>query len=173
MKYTGLLVFILVGGVPALAADRPNIIYVMIDDAGYGDLGGETIATPAFDRMCREGTRFTNHYSGSAVCAATRCVLMTGLHTGHCRRRDNEATGNRDRFDGRPLVFLETHDVTIAKTLKATGYVTAGIGKWGLGNPETTGEPSRQGFDHWFGYLDQVHAHDQFTDWLWQDGKRN
>jgi arylsulfatase A-like enzyme len=165
-----LLGIVAFGGDAALAADRPNIIYVMIDDAGYGDLGGKSISTPAFDRMCREGTRFTNHYSGSAVCAPTRCVLMTGLHTGHARRRDNEATANRDAFDGRPLVFLEPNDVTVAETLKNSGYVTAGIGKWGLGNPDTTGEPSRQGFDQWFGYLDQVHAHDQFTDWLWKDG---
>ncbi|MDQ3329795.1 MAG: arylsulfatase [Planctomycetota bacterium] len=165
--------FVAIAGVnTAVSADRPNIVYVMIDDAGYGDLGGDIIATPAFERMCWEGTRFTNHYSGSAVCAPTRCVLMTGLHTGHCRRRDNEATGRRDAFNGRPLVFLEPEDITVAKTLKAAGYVTAGIGKWGLGNPGSTGEPGKQGFDHWFGYLDQVHAHDPFTDWLWKNGKR-
>ncbi len=172
MRIVSLLGIVLFCGQAALAADRPNIIYVMIDDAGYGDLGGETIATPAFDRMCREGSRFTNHYSGSAVCAPTRCVLMTGLHTGHCRRRDNTATGNLDAFEDRPLVFLEPEDVTVAETLKDAGYVTAGIGKWGLGNPGSTGEPGKQGFDHWFGYLDQVHAHDQFTDWLWKDGER-
>lgn len=153
----------------------PNIIYVMLDDAGYGDFGAfgsPVIQTPTFDRMCREGMRFNHHYSGSAVCAPTRCVLMTGLHPGHCRRRDNTATGAKDEFPGRPLVFLEDEDRTIAEFMKEAGYVTGGIGKWGLGNPNTSGEPERQGFDHWYGYLDQVHAHDHYTEWLWKDGQR-
>ncbi len=154
---------------------RPNIIYIMLDDAGYGDFGAfgsEQVKTPAFDQMCREGIRFTNHYAGSAVCAPTRCVLMTGLDTGHCRRRDNTATANLGDFAGRPLVFLEKDDVTIAQSLRAAGYVTGGIGKWGLGNSGTSGSPDRQGFDHFFGYLDQVHAHNYYTDWLWRDGTR-
>ena len=146
-------------GLPTLAAERPNIIYVMIDDAGYGDLGGSIVKTPAFDRMCDEGLRFTNHYSGSAVCAPTRCVLMTGLSTGHCRRRDNTAVAALDDFEDRPLVFLEPDDLTVAEVLKTAGYVTGGIGKWGLGNPGSTGTPDKQGFDHFYGYLDQVHAH--------------
>lgn len=159
----------------ARVSEKPNIIYVMIDDAGYGDFeafGSNHIKTPAMDRMCREGTKFTNHYSGSAVCAPTRCVLMTGLHTGHCRRRDNTAKAAKDQADTqRGLVFLKPEDVTVAEVLKKAGYVTGGIGKWGLGNPGSTGEPGLQGFDHWFGYLDQVHAHDQYTDKMWHDGR--
>jgi arylsulfatase A-like enzyme len=155
----------------SFAAERPNIVYIMIDDAGCGDLGGKVIQTPNFDRLCREGTRFTQHYCGSAVCAPTRCALMTGLHTGHGRRRDNTAVASFDDFSGRPLVFLEPEDLTVAETLHSAGYVTAGIGKWGLGNPGTDGEPAKQGFDHWFGYLDQVHAHDQFPTELWSDDR--
>ena len=103
----------------AAHADRqqPNIIYLMLDDAGYGDFGSfgsHYVKTPNFDRLCAEGMTFTNHYSGSAVCAPTRCVLMTGLHTGHCRRRDNTAkalTQELSNKNGRPLVFLEDSDV--------------------------------------------------------------
>lgn len=163
------------GAAPSFAVERPNIIYIMLDDAGYGDFkmfGNDVVKTPNFYRMCKEGTWFTQHYAGSSVCAPTRCVLMTGLHTGHCRRRDNTATAHLEDFQGRPLVFLEPEDLTIAETLKQAGYVAGGIGKWGLGNPDSTGQPDRQGFDHWFGYLDQVHAHDHYTDWLWDDGRR-
>ena len=155
---------------------KPNVIYIMLDDAGYGDFGAfgsQHMKTPVFDRMCAEGTRFTNHYSGSAVCAPTRCVLMTGLHTGHCRRRDNTATANQQDFlPGRPLVFLNDEDVTVAEALKTAGYVTGGIGKWGIGNPGSSGSPDKQGFDHFYGYLDQVHAHSYYPNWLWRNGER-
>lgn len=160
----------------ASATGKPNIVYLMLDDAGYGDFGAfgsKEIQTPVFDRMCREGTRYTNHYAGSAVCAPTRCVLMTGLHTGHCRRRDNTAKGSLKEFGrNRPLVFLENEDVTVAESLKEAGYVTGGIGKWGIGNVGSNGVPEKQGFDHWFGYYDQVHAHDHYSDYLIRDGKR-
>lgn len=171
MKSPWIAAFLCLSSAAALAAERPNIIYIMLDDAGCGDLGGKVIQTPSFDRLCREGMRFTQHYCGSAVCAPTRCVLMTGLHTGHCRRRDNTATANLDEFSGRPLVFLEPEDLTVAESLKSASYTTAGIGKWGLGNPGSEGEPRKQGFDHWFGYLDQVHAHDQFPTELWRDDR--
>ncbi|EMI46891.1 arylsulfatase [Rhodopirellula sp. SWK7] len=158
------------------ADERPaNIIYIMLDDAGYNDfgaMGSDDVHTPNFDRMCREGIRFTDHYSGSAVCAPTRCVLMTGLHTGHCRRRNNAASASVDQADEGKLVFLKDEDVTVAESLQAAGYVTGGIGKWGLGNPGSAGTPDKQGFDHFLGYLDQVHAHDHYTDWLWNDGER-
>ncbi len=163
------------------AADRPknkpNIIYIMLDDAGYGDFGAfgsPFVKTPHFDRLCSEGMKFTNHYSGSAVCAPTRCVLMTGLHTGHCRRRDNTAkalTKELSETNGRPLVFLEDGDVTVAEALHASGYFTAGVGKWGLGNPGSAGVPENQGFDYWYGYLDQVHAHDHYPAEIWDGGK--
>lgn len=152
----------------------PNIIYIMLDDAGYGDFGktgSPEIKTPAFDQLCKEGIFFSQHYSGSAVCAPTRCVLMTGLHSGHCKRRDNKATSNAAAATN-GLVFLDKSDLTVAKHLQSAGYVTGGIGKWGLGNPGTAGTPDKQGFDHFLGYLDQVHAHNHFTDWLWNDGDR-
>jgi len=180
-----LLATILIGANPAAAeelavesranAKKPNIIYVMLDDAGYADFGAfgsKDIQTPTFDQLCREGMRFTHHYSGSAVCAPTRCVLMTGLHSGHCKRRDNKATAHQDEIDN-GLVFLDKTDLTIAKAMQNAGYVTGGIGKWGLGNPGSTGSPDKQGFDHFYGYLDQVHAHNHYTDWLWEDGKRS
>ncbi len=157
--------------------NKPNIIYIMLDDAGYGDFGAfgsPFVKTPHFDRLCSEGMKFTNHYSGSAVCAPTRCVLMTGLHTGHCRRRDNTAkalTKELSETNGRPLVFLEDGDVTVAEALHASGYFTAGVGKWGLGNPGSAGVPENQGFDYWYGYLDQVHAHDHYPAEIWDGGK--
>ena len=123
---------------------KPNIIYILVDDLGYGDLGcyGQTrIQTPNIDRMAAEGMRFTDHYAGSTVCAPSRCCLMTGLHTGHAWVRAN----------GR--LPLRPEDVTVAELLKGAGYTTGIIGKWGLGEAETTGIPNRQGFDHWFGYL--------------------
>lgn len=171
-----LLFFCLVVPYSTSAQQKPNIIYVMLDDAGYGDFGtfgSEDVLTPTMDEMASEGIKFTNHYSGSSVCAPTRCVLMTGLHTGHARRRDNQAKANWQQADvpKRKLVFLQQNDVTVAHALKEAGYVTAGIGKWGLGNPGSEGQPDKMGFDHWYGYLDQVHAHDHFTDHLWKDSK--
>ncbi len=162
------------GATQAGTAARPNIIFIMADDQGYADLGcygSKHIKTPHMDRLAREGMRFTDCYSGSAVCAPTRCVLMTGMHPGHARRRDNTAKANHKDFKGRPLVPLAKEDVTIASVLKKAGYVTGGFGKWGLGNPGTTGVPSKHGFDHFYGYLDQVHAHTFYTHELWRDSK--
>jgi arylsulfatase A-like enzyme len=156
---------------------KPNIIYIMLDDAGYGDFGAfgsEYIKTPIFDKLCKEGMKFTQHYSGSAVCAPTRSVLMTGLDTGHTPRRDNTAKTNKKELiekNGRPLVFLKDKDLTVAEVLKKAGYSTGGIGKWGLGNPGSEGIPEKQGFDYWFGYLDQMHAHNHFPEKIWENGK--
>lgn len=138
---------------------RPNIIFFMADDLGYGDLGcygQQRIATPNLDRMAAEGMRFTQCYAGSTVCAPSRCVLMTGLHTGRCRIR-----GNRD-------VPLRPEDATVAEALKAVGYRTGIIGKWGLGEAGTEGVPTRKGFDEWFGYLNQRHAHNYYPEYLWR-----
>ena len=161
---------------PAAAAPRrlPNIIFILADDLGYGDLGcygQKKIKTPHLDRMAAEGIRFTQCYAGSAVCAPTRCALMTGLHTGHCTRRDNTAKAGGP-FKGRPLIPLRANDSTVAAMLKQAGYVTGGIGKWGLGNPGTAGTPELHGFDHFFGYLDQVHAHDYYPTDLLRNGKK-
>jgi len=168
----------LLGGRAAQAAPaaKPNIIYIMADDLGYGDLGSfgqKLIQTPHLDRMAAQGTRFTHAYAGSAVCGPTRCVLMTGLHTGHCTRRDNRAKANLPgEGKDRGLVPLAPDDVTVADVLGKAGYTTAGIGKWGLGNPGTTGVPEKHGFHHFYGYLDQVHAHSYYADYLLRDGAR-
>lgn len=153
-----------VAGLGVLAPERkPNIVLVLLDDLGYGDFGcygQKIIQTPVVDRLAREGTRFTDCYAGGAVCAPSRAALMTGLHGGHAPVRANAGT-----------IPIEPGDVTIAETLKQTGYVTGGFGKWGLGDAGTEGRPTVQGFDEWFGYLHQIHAHSYYTDYLW-DGDR-
>lgn len=144
-------------------ADRPNIVFIMADDLGYGDLGcyGQTeISTPRIDQLAREGTRFTDCYAGSTVCAPSRCALMTGLHTGHCTVRGNK------------LIPLEADAVTVAELLKSAGYATGMFGKWGLGEPDTSGLPTRQGFDVWFGYLNQRNAHNYFPPYLWRNEQK-
>ena len=136
----------------------PNIIYIMADDLGYGDLGcygQKTIKTPNIDKIAEEGMRFTDHYAGSTVCAPSRCCLMTGFHTGHALVRGNAR------------VPMRPSDVTVAELLKEAGYSTGIIGKWGLGEPDSTGIPNRQGFDYWFGYLNQRHAHNYYPEYLW------
>ena len=147
-------------GLRLKAEGRPNIVFILADDLGYGDLGcygQKKIKTPHLDKLAAEGMRFTQCYAGSTVCAPSRAVLMTGLHTGHARIRGNAR------------VPLAPDDVTLAEVLKDAGYATAAIGKWGLGNEGTTGHPNRQGFDEWFGYLDQVHAHNYYPTNLWRN----
>jgi len=142
---------------------RPNIIFILADDLGYGDLGcygQEVIQTPNLDRMAAEGLRFTDCYAGSTVCAPSRCALMTGLHTGHCHVRGNA------------LVPLRPEDLTVAEVLKQAGYATGIFGKWGLGEPGTTGLPNRKGFDEWFGYLNQGHAHNYYPEYLWRNEQK-
>lgn len=154
-------------------AARPNIIFIMADDLGYGDLGcygQQHIKTPHIDRLADQGLRFSNCYAGSTVCAPSRSVLMTGLHTGHTTVRGNHgrvATKNGKRKNGR--VPLNAEDVTVAEVLKTVGYTTGMAGKWGLGEPNTTGEPLRQGFDQFYGYLNQRRAHSYFPDYLWHN----
>jgi arylsulfatase A-like enzyme len=147
----------------AEAARRPNILFILADDLGYGDLGcygQKKIRTPNLDRLAAQGMRFTQCYAGSTVCAPSRCALMTGRHTGHCTVRGNA------------LVPLRPEDVTVAEVLKAAGYSTGLIGKWGLGEPGTSGIPNRKGFDHFFGYLNQVHAHNYYPDYLWRNQQK-
>jgi len=150
-------------------AERPNIIFILADDLGYGDLGcygQKHIKTPNIDRIAAEGIRFTQHYAGSTVCAPSRCVLMTGLHTGHTAVR-----GNREiKPEGQYPIAAET--ITVAKVLKRAGYITAVVGKWGLGGPGSSGVPNKQGFDHWFGYLCQRKAHSYYPEYLWKNGKK-
>jgi arylsulfatase A-like enzyme len=149
------------------AAQPPNVIFILADDLGYGDVGcygQKRIKTPNIDRMAAEGLRFTDAYAGATVCAPSRCVLMTGLHVGHARVR-----GNIDATT--PAAALKDEDVTVAEVLKQTGYSTALIGKWGLGEPTKNAQalPNRQGFDYFFGYLKQGHAHNYYPDYLWRN----
>ena len=156
----------------------PNIVFIMADDLGYGDLGcfgQKHIRTPRVDRMAAEGTRFTQCYAGAPVCAPSRSVLMTGQHTGHTRVRENhcEVGGVPDEMTGgRGRLPLEAGDVTVAEVLKSVGYVTGMTGKWGLGEAGTDGVPTRQGFDEFFGYLNQNHAPYYYTDYLWRNEAR-
>jgi arylsulfatase A-like enzyme len=151
------------------AVSKPNVIFVLADDLGYGDLGcygQKQIRTPNIDRMAAEGLRFTDHYAGSTVCAPSRCSLMTGLHTGHTYVR-----GNREI---KPMgqLPLPADTPTVPKMLKQAGYTTALIGKWGLGGPDSTGTPNRQGFDYFFGYLCQRHAHNYYPEFLFRNDER-
>jgi len=144
---------------PALRSPerKPNILFILADDLGYGDLGcygQKKIQTPNIDKLAAEGMRFTDFYAGSTVCAPSRACLMTGLHTGHGLIR-----GNKN-------LSLQPEDVTVAKILKRNGFTTGLIGKWGLGEPGTPGLPQKQGFDEFIGYLNQTHAHDYYTDHL-------
>ena len=150
---------------------RPNIIFIMADDMGYGDAGcygQQQIQTPNIDRLAAEGMRFRECYAGSAVCAPSRSVLMTGLHSGHTRVRGNFGKTGVVGLGGRPgRVPLRAEDITIAEVLQTANYTTGMVGKWGLGEPETTGTPNRQGFDFFFGHLNQRRAHTYYPTFLW------
>ncbi len=143
---------------------RPNIIFIMADDLGWGDLGcfGQTmIQTPYIDQLAAEGTRFTQVYAGSSVCAPSRSSFMTGMHNGHNRLRDNIPHG----------VFLQPDDLTIGEVLKQAGYTTGAIGKWSLGEPGSWGVANYQGFDYFYGHLNQDQAHFYYPDYLWENDK--
>jgi arylsulfatase A len=157
------------GGLSAQPASKPNIIYILADDLGYGDLGcygQKLIRTPNIDQIAKDGIKLTDHYSGSALCAPSRCVLMTGLHSGHSYIRGN-----------RPLpvegnVPLPAGTQTIPKLLKSAGYATGAMGKWGLGYPGSEGDPNMQGFDHFFGYNCQRQAHKYYPPHLWRNQEK-
>jgi len=145
------------------AEQKPNIIYILADDLGYGDLGcyGQTeIKTPNLDNMAESGIRFTQHYAGSTVCAPSRCCLMTGLHTGHSKVRGNAN------------VPINENDTTIASLLENAGYKTGLIGKWGLGEEGSSGVPNKNGFDFFYGYLNQIRAHNFYPDYLWLNDEK-
>ncbi len=148
---------------------RPNIVFILADDLGVFDLGcygQQKIRTPNIDKLAAEGMQFTNFYAGSAVCAPSRCVLMTGKHAGHAFVRDNRAV----KPEGQWPIPADT--VTIAKLLKARGYATGAAGKWGLGPMDSTGSPLKQGFDMFFGYNCQAHAHNYYPSWLWKNDQK-
>ena len=150
-------------------AQAPNIVFILSDDLAQGDLGcygQKLIQTPCLDRMAREGTRYTRAYCGTSVCAPSRASLMTGLHSGHCPVRGNWEI----KPEGQLPLPAET--VTVAQVLKSAGYATACMGKWGMGMFQTTGSPLKKGFDHFFGYNCQRHAHSYFPTYLYRDDQR-
>ena len=180
MKQTHLLTTLLLAPLAGLhaaetpaSADKPNIVFILADDAGIGDFscyGCKYGVTPNIDRLAKEGMLFTHAYSGNAVCCPSRCVLMTGLHPGHALFRANDSC--RPTAASRDGVFsLPANQMTVARVLHDAGYATGGFGKWGLGNPGTTGAAEKEGFDEFFGYYDQVHAHNYYTDHLVRNGR--
>jgi arylsulfatase A len=172
-----LVVCFLISLCSAVSARMPNIIFIVADDLGYGDLGcygQEKIRTPHIDRLAKEGMKFTAHYAGNAVCAPSRSVLMTGKHPGHTYIRNNRGMG-KGPVIGKPEIEgqfpIPDDEVTLAEVLQDAGYVSGGFGKWGLGGPDSTGEPLRQGFDRWFGYNCQSVAHNFYPTYLWDDDR--
>jgi arylsulfatase A-like enzyme len=154
---------------------RPNVIYMLADDLGYRELrayGQAKIRTPHLDRMAAEGVKFTQHYSGSPVCAPSRAALLTGLHTGHGVVKDNLEFGGWSDDEERGQMPLPRGTFTLARMFRDAGYATGAIGKWGLGGPGTEGEPNEHGFDYFFGYMDQKQAHNYYPTHLWRNGQR-
>ena len=148
---------------------KPNIIYILADDMGYGDLssyGQRHFSTPTLDSLAAHGLKFTQHYAGAPVCAPSRAALMTGRDIGHGWVRGNFEKGPRGLGAGLPL---RPEDITIAEVLKKASYRTAIIGKWGLGMDGTTGHPNKKGFDYFYGYLNQAHAHNHYPEYLYRN----
>jgi arylsulfatase A-like enzyme len=148
---------------------RPNVVFFLADDLGYGDVGcfGQTkIRTPNLDRLAAEGMRLTQHYSGNAVCAPSRCVLMTGLHPGHAFIRNNRTVEPEGQYP------IPAGTLTLARLLDRLGYATGAFGKWGLGPPQSAAVPTRQGFDRFYGFICQGVAHNYYPSYLWSDESR-
>lgn len=158
----------------SMGQQRANVIYIYADDLGYGELGcygQQKIKTPNLDKLASEGVRFTQHYTSSPVCAPARCMLLTGRHAGHGYIRGNyELGGFADHEEGGQMPLHEGA-FTVGKLMKLAGYTTACIGKWGLGMAGGSGDPNRQGFDYFYGYLDQKQAHNHYPTHLWENGK--
>ena len=171
-RFSSWLAILLLAALSSAAAQnnsRPNIVFILADDLGYGELGSygqKLIRTPHLDRMAAEGMRFTQFYAGNAVCAPSRSVLMTGQHMGHTRVRGNAGRGNPK------AQTLTAADLTVARLLQQNGYATGMVGKWGLGDLGTEGDPHRQGFDFHYGYVNQTHAHNHYPNFLWRDDHR-
>ncbi|MEN9362005.1 MAG: Arylsulfatase [Verrucomicrobiota bacterium] len=150
-------------------APKPNIVFILADDLGYGELGcygQKKIRTPNIDLLAQDGMRLTNARSGAPVCAPARCVLMTGKHLGQSYVRGNKDAGNESQLP------IPDEEITIPEILAPQGYTSACIGKWGLGGFQNSGNPNKQGFDHFFGYICQRQAHSFYPDHLWSDGVR-
>ena len=156
----------------SVEAKPPNIVFILADDLGYGELGcygQKKIKTPNVDKLASEGMKFTQHYTGAPVCAPARCVLMTGKHLAHSEIRGNRDSGNGKKFPAQWPITAEA--ITIAEVLKKAGYVTGAFGKWGLGPAGSTGDPNKQGFDRYYGYICQRNAHSFYPPYLDSDGK--
>lgn len=161
----------LVAAVDARAQRPPNVVYILLDDAGWGDLGcygQQKLATPNIDRLAAEGMRFTQHYAGSTVCAPTRSCLMTGQHTGHTPIRGN----GRAKGEPEQVLPIGAGTTTVAGLLAQQGYATGAFGKWSLGGPGSTSDALALGFDHFTGFYNQAYAHDYYPRWLWRDGEK-
>lgn len=164
-----MLTFVFMLSSSVFADDRPNIVFILADDLGYRELGSfgqELIKTPHLDKLAKQGMRLTQHYCGNAVCAPSRCVLMTGKHPGHAFVRSNKATPPEGQQP------MPAGEVTIGELMQAQGYVTGAFGKWGLGGPASTSTPTQQGFNRFFGYNCQAHAHSYYPSYLWSDDSR-
>ncbi|WP_158968601.1 arylsulfatase [Paraglaciecola sp. L3A3] len=155
--------------------NKPNVIYILVDDMGIGDIepyGQELIKTPNLQRMADEGLTFSQHYAGNPVCAPSRAALMTGKHSGRGQIRGNFELGGFSDEEEFGQLPLQPNTTTVAKIMQKAGYTTALIGKWGLGGPGSYGVPTKQGFDYFFGYLDQKQAHNHYPTHLWQNEER-
>ena len=156
----------------AAQESKPNIVFILADDMGIGDLGcygQEKILTPNIDALAESSLMFSHHYSGSTVSAPSRCCLLTGKHTGHSYVRGNKGVKtDNGSFD----LHIPEEEVTVAEILKDQGYATACVGKWGLGGPHTSGSPVRQGFDYFYGYLSQGAAHRYYPEYLYENEEK-
>lgn len=179
MKLTALSLLVCL---PVFSAEKPNIIVFLADDLGYNEIsanGQKRFQTPNIDQIAKDGVRFTQFYSGHAVCAASRCSLLTGKHSGHSYVRENSEGVDfpeKERIKTEDGFFAQlpipASEVTIAEVLKGAGYRTACIGKWGLGHPSNEGSPNRQGFDLFYGYISQWQAHNHYPTYLWRNDKK-
>lgn len=165
------VIFLFLAGIisaSAQTATKPNIIFILADDLGYGEIGcygQKQIRTPHLDRFAAEGMKFTQFYAGNTVCAPSRSVLMTGQHMGHTTVRGNAGKGNY------AAQTLRADETTVARVLRDAGYATGLIGKWGLGEADSVGAPWKQGFDYFFGFINQTHAHNHYPDFLWRNNE--
>lgn len=173
MKKLSILLSLVFSAGSLFAATKPNIVFILADDLGYSELGSygqRKIKTPNIDGLARQGMRFTSNYSGNAVCAPSRCVLMTGKHPGHAIVRNNRAMAKFGEPEGQHPI--PASEVTIAELLQKEGYVSGAFGKWGLGNTGSEGNPTKQGFKRFFGYNCQGHAHSYYPETLWSDNEK-
>ena len=186
MRHFLLLIIIFLGCNQQSSKNKTNIIYILADDLGYGELGvygQKIIETPHIDALANNGMLFSDHYSGSPGCAPSRSVFMTGQHTGHTPIRGNDEWKERgDTWNYQAMFddpFLEGQrpipdsTITIAEVLKSIGYSTGMVGKWGLGAPTTEGLPNKQGFDFFYGYNCQRQAHTLYPMHLWRNDERH